>query len=168
MIISTSHTLEYKPNDIIITSSKISLRLYVISFPGSSSKDLGGGASVLILTLALLRRRTECRLDFQHVTVSRGHIMAPAGPSVRSNARLGLSVALRDRPESREGRSIWKSTWPLRPATSRYRTRSCGATPENQRMPDSASLPSFPEQRYLARCVAPRDLGLLNRVATVS
>ena len=33
--------------------------------------------------------------------------MAPAGPSVRSNARL--SVALCDRPESREGRSIWKS-----------------------------------------------------------
>ena len=65
------------------------------------------------LTLALPRRRTECRLDFHHVTVSRGHnIMAPAGPSVRSNVRL--SVALCDRPESREGRSIWKSiaTWP--------------------------------------------------------
>ena len=36
-------------------------------------------------------------------------------------------------------------------------------------MSDSASLRSFAEQRYdLARCVAPRDLGLLNRVATAS
>ena len=60
-------------------------------------------------TLALPRRRTECRLDFHHATVSRGHIVAPAGPSVRSNARL--SVALCDRPESREGRSIWKSSY---------------------------------------------------------
>ena len=121
MIISTSHTLEYKPNDIIITSSigdvllhhPISLRLYVISFPGSSSKDLGGGASVLILTLALPRWCTECRLDFHHVTVSRGHVMAPAGPSALEYA--SLCRALRDRPghtESREGRLIWKSTWP--------------------------------------------------------
>ena len=121
MIISTSHTLEYKPNGIIITSSigdvllhhPISLRLYVISFPGSSSKDLGGGASVLILTPALPRRRTECRLDFHHVTVSRGHVMAPAGPSALEYAPL--CRALRDRPghtESGEGRSIWKSTWP--------------------------------------------------------
>ena len=67
MINSTSHTLEYKPNDIIITSSigDVLLHhpkyLYVISFPDSTSKDLGGGASVLILTLALPRRRTECR-----------------------------------------------------------------------------------------------------------
>ena len=71
------------------------------------------------MTLAL-PRRTECRLDFHHVTVSRGHIMAPAGPSasVRLNARLSVAVALRARPghtESREGRSIsiWKSTWPM-------------------------------------------------------
>ena len=47
------------------------------------------------MTLAL-PRRTECRLDFHHVTVSRGHIMAPAGPSasVRLNARLSVAVAL--------------------------------------------------------------------------
>ena len=35
------------------------------------------------------------------------------------------------------------------------------ATHKNQRKPDSASLRSFAEQRYLARCVAPRDLSLL-------
>ena len=35
------------------------------------------------------------------------------------------------------------------------------ATPKNQRKPDSASLRSFAEQRYLARCVAPQDLSLL-------
>ena len=58
MIISPSHTLEYKPDDIIITSSigyvllhnPNIMRLYVIltSLPGSTSKDLGGGASVHI------------------------------------------------------------------------------------------------------------------------
>ena len=73
------------------------------SFPGSTSKDLGGGASVLISTLALPRRRTECRPSrLHHVTVSRGQIMAPA----LACARMRLSVALRDRPgraESREG-----------------------------------------------------------------
>ena len=65
----------------------------------------------------------------------------------------------------------------LRPATERadiarvlsvalsYVASSLVATPKNQRKPDSASLRSFAEQRYLARCVAPRDL---NRVATVS
>ena len=67
------------------------------------------------------------------------------------------------------------------------------ATPKNQRKPDSASLRSFAEQRYLARCVAPQDIytctctlkkhcpctctlfycpklrkSILNRVATVS
>ena len=58
------------------------------------------------MTLAL-PRRTECRLDFHHVTVSRGHIMAPAGPSasVRLNARLSVAVALRDRPGHTESRS---------------------------------------------------------------
>ena len=62
MIISPSHTLEYKPNDIIITSSIGYVLLhnpnvieyilllrhldYIATFPGSTSKDLGGGASV--------------------------------------------------------------------------------------------------------------------------
>ena len=35
------------------------------------------------------------------------------------------------------------------------------ATPKDQRKPDSASLRSFAEQRYLARCVAPQDLSLI-------
>ena len=48
------------------------------------------------------------------MTVSRGHIMAPA-VACASNVRL--SVALRDllgraELESREGGSIWKFTWP--------------------------------------------------------
>ena len=62
---------------------------------------MGGGASVLILTLALPRRS----LDFHHVTVSRG-TRAPAGPSasVRLNARLSVAVALRDRPGHTESR----------------------------------------------------------------
>ena len=127
MIISTSHTLEYKPNDIIITSSigdmllhhPISLRLYVISFP---SKDLGGGASVLISTLALPRRRTECRLDFHHVTVSRGHIMAPAGPRIHV-ARCVIARAIRS-PEKGDRSGSLHGPRRLRPATSRYSTRS--------------------------------------------
>ena len=48
-----------------------------------------------------------------------------------------------------------------------YVASSLVATPKNQRKPDSASLRSFAEQRYLARCVAPRDLSHY-RVATVS
>ena len=42
-----------------------------------------------------------------------------------------------------------------------YVASSLVATPKNQRKPDSESLRSFAEQRYLARCVAPRDLSLL-------
>ena len=89
MINSSSHTLEYKPNDIIIISfigyvllhnpniiETIRHLDYIASFPGSTSKDLGGGA--LVLYLALLRLLTapaprNGRLDFHHVTVSRGH-----------------------------------------------------------------------------------------------
>ena len=72
-------------------------------------------------TLALPRRRTECRLDFHHVTVSRGHIMAPAGPSVRLNvSRCVIARAIRspDRSGSLRGPRH------LRPATSIYCTRS--------------------------------------------
>ena len=61
MIISPSHTLEYKPNDIIITSSIgyvllhnpniiETIRHLDYSLPGSTSKDLGGGASVIVPT----------------------------------------------------------------------------------------------------------------------
>ena len=42
-----------------------------------------------------------------------------------------------------------------------YVASSLVATPKNQRKPDFASLRSFAEQRYLARCVAPQDLSLL-------
>ena len=127
MIISPSHTLEYKPNDIIITLSigyvllhnPNIIETYVIltSLPGSTSKDLGGGASVLYNTyLALLRLLTapaprNGRLDFHHVTVSRA---APERSSARS------SVVLRDRPGMRGP----ENTRRLRPATGRYRTRS--------------------------------------------
>ena len=156
---------------------QISFRLYVIltSLPGSTSKDLGGGASVLYL--ALLRLLTapaprNGRLDFHRVTVSRGHAgaMAPERSSARS------SVALRDRPGMRGPENPRR----LRPATGRYRMRSfrgfilCTsslvATPKNQRKPDSASPRSFAEQRYHARCVASsaRPKSILNRVATVS
>ena len=100
--------------------------IYVILLPGSTSKDLGGGASVY-LTLALLRLliasvpRNAVRLDFHHVTVSHGH---GASPSVRSNARL--SVALRDRPghEKRDRSESLRGPRRLRAAASRYRTHS--------------------------------------------
>jgi hypothetical protein len=114
------------------------------------------------------------------VTVSRGH---GASPSERSNARL--SVALRDRPGHAGSRLprrgidlevyVAQDAYGLQRADIArvlfpwlYPMQTCRATPENQRLPDSASLRSFAGQRYLARCVAPRDLGLLNRVATVS
>ena len=142
---------------------QISLRLYVIltSLPGSTFKDLGGGASVLYL--ALLRLLTapaprNGRLDFHHVTVSRARAL--------ECALLCRAAQLRDRPSMRGPENPRR----LRPATGRYRTRSFRAiyvasslvaTPKNQRKPDSASLRSFAEQRYLARCVAPRDLSLL-------
>ena len=97
MINSTSHTLEYKPNDIIITSSigDVLLHhpkyLYVISFPGSTSKDLGGGASVLILTLALPRRRTECCSTTWLCLV----VMVPAPACAQMRASLSHCVIAR-------------------------------------------------------------------------
>ena len=102
-------------------------------------------------------------MPLHQTTVSRGQIMAPA--------------PLRDRPgraESREGGSIWKFTWPktltacneqISHAFSSRGFILCRlADPRPRiRLPDSASLRSFAVQRYmyLARCVAPRDLGLL-------
>ena len=89
---------------------QISLRLYVIltiaSFPGSTSKDLGGGASVLYL--ALLRLLTapaprNGRLDFHHVTVSRGH-------GARALECALLCRALRDRPGMR-GQDAYGLQW---------------------------------------------------------
>ena len=94
---------------LYITSSKISLRLYVILtslVPRLHLQRFGRWSLGTILTLALLRLltapapRTYCRLDFHHATVSRGHGVSP---SERSNAHL--SVALRG---SREEGSIWK------------------------------------------------------------
>ena len=119
MISSHSHTLEYKPNDIIIASSigDVLLHhpkyLYVISLPGSTSEKLGGGASVLILTLALLRRRTECRLDFHHVTVSRGHMImvpAPALAWARMHASLSRCVIARAEKGDRSGTLLCPKT----------------------------------------------------------
>ena len=93
MIISPSHTLEYKPNDIIITSSIGYVLLHnpniiettrhldynniIASFPGSTSKDLGGGASVLYLRLLTAPAPRNGRLDFHHMTVSRARVRAP-------------------------------------------------------------------------------------------
>ena len=84
--------------------------------------------------------------------------MAPERSSARS------SVALRDRPSMRGPENPRR----LRPATGRYPwlypmyiASSLVATPKNQRKPDSASLRSFAEQRYLAGCVAPRELSLI-------
>ena len=98
------------------------------SFPGSTSKDLGGGASALILTLALPRRRTECRLDFHHVTVSRGQIMAPALACTRMRTSLSRCVIARAvrSPEKGIDLDVYVAQGPrrLRPVTSRYRTRS--------------------------------------------
>ena len=63
----------------------------------------------------------ECRLDFHHATVSRGQIMAPALACTRMRASLSRCViarAVRSRSGSLRGPRR------LRPATSRYRTRS--------------------------------------------
>ena len=119
MIISTSHTLEYKPNDIIITSSLV-MCYYIIQNIIETIRHL--------VPRLLLQRFGRWSLGTNHDPgtsapahgmpsrlpprdcVSRSyHVMAPAGPSVRSNVRL--SVARCDRPESREGRSIWKSSY---------------------------------------------------------
>ena len=94
-----------------------------------------------------------------------------------------VDVALRDRlghgamrgPEKRDQSGSLHGPRRLRAATSTYGTRSPVAlsyvasslAEPRPRIRESASLRSFAEQRYLARCVAPRDLGL-NRVATVS
>ena len=78
------------------------------------------------LTLALPRRRTECRLDFHHVTVSRGQNMAPALACARMRASLSRCViarALRS-PEKGDRSGSLRGPRRLRPATSRYRTRS--------------------------------------------
>ena len=141
MIISPSHTLEYKPNDIIITSSigyvllhnPNTIETYVIltSLPGSTSKDLGGGASVLYPGLLTAPAPRNGCLDFHHVTVSYA-AMAPCARALECS-----SSRVPGNPRR------------LRPATSRYRTRSYPmassfvATPKNQRKPDSASLRSF-------------------------
>ena len=119
MIISPSHTLEYKPNDIIITSSIGDVLLHhpniIASFPGSTSKDLGGGASVLILTLGPGTFAVNYRAGARNaVYVSRRE---PWRQPQRALECAPLCRALRDRPDhagsdSREEGSIWESTCP--------------------------------------------------------
>ena len=154
MIISPSHTLEYKPNDIIITSSIGDTLLHHPKYlnviltslvPWLHLQRFGRWSLGTNLDPGgyLPRRRhvmpSTSRLDFHHVTVSRS--WRRRGAALASARIASLSVALRDRPGHAESREE--------------------GSPEikNQRMPDSASLRSFAEQRYLARCVAPRDLG---------
>ena len=96
--------------------------LYVISFPGSTSKDLGGGASVLILTLALPRRRTECRSTTWLCLV----VMVPAPACAQMRASLLHCVIARALRSPEKGDQSGSLCGPrrLRPATSRYRTCS--------------------------------------------
>ena len=78
-------------------------------------------------------------------------------------SRCVIARAMRG-PDSREEGSIWgpktqrADTARIFPVALSYVASSLA---EPQRMPDSVSLCSFAEQCYLARCVAPRDLGLL-------
>ena len=187
---SPSHTLEYKPNNIIITSSIGDVLLHhpkylyvILTSLGSTSKDLGGGASVLILTLALLRLLTAPAPRTHHVTVSRPWRQPGAAyrPSERSSAHsLSHCVIARD-PEKRDRsgsvRDQKTDAYGLQRAdVARVLSVALSAsslaepvpTPENQTMPVSASLRSFAEQRYLTFRSSARPRSIKNRVATVS
>ena len=185
MIISPSHTLEYKPNDIIITSSigyvllhnpNIIQTIYVIlsSLPGSTSKDLGGGASVLYLALWRLLTAPAPR-NWPSRLPPRDCVPRPWRQSARVRAPLSRCVIARacgvPRTQHAYGLQRADIARVLSVALS-YVTSSLVATLKNQRKPDSASPRSFAEQRYLyhARCVASsaRPKSILNRVATVS
>ena len=124
-----------------------------------------------MLYLALLQLLTALaprngRLDFHHVTVSRGH-----GARALECALLCVITRACGVPRTQDAYGLQRADIArvLSVAVS-YVASSLVATPKNQRKPDSASLRSFTEQRYLARCVAPRDLAksILNRVGTVS
>ena len=107
MIISPSHTLEYKPNDIIITSSigyvllhnsniktirhltSLVPRLHLQRFGRWSLGTIYTGHFLRLLTAPAPRNG---RLDFHHVTVSRGR---PWRQSARVRAPLSRCVIAR-------------------------------------------------------------------------
>ena len=134
---------------------QISFRLYVIlySLPGSTSKDLGGGASVLYLALLRLLTAPAPRNDFHHVTVSRGHGARARAPLSRCVIARACGVR---RTQDAYGLQRANIARVLSAALS-YVASSLVATPKNQRKPDSASPRSFAKQRYQ---LAPRDLSL--------
>ena len=125
MIISPSHTLEYKPNDIIITSSIGDVLLH---HPNIIETNV-------ILTSRSQApppkiREVEPRWHFCGYLPHRRYVMPSrlpprdcvVYPSERSNARL--SAALRDHPGSRlPRRGIDLEFYVVQDATSKYRTR---------------------------------------------
>ena len=124
---------------------------------------------MLILTLALMpHRRYVCRLDFHHVTVCLGHAQASARMRA-SLPRCVITRAMRG-ADSREEGSIWNSTRSktqrantarVLPMALSYVASSLAGPRPGIRMTPRVYVASRSEQRYLARCVGPRDLGLL-------
>ena len=131
MIISTSHTLEYKPNDIIITSSIGDVLLHHPKY----HRDYTSFVPRLHLQ-RFGRWSLGANLDpgtsapahgLHHVTVSRGQIMAPALACARMRASLSRCVIARAvrSPEKGIDLEVYTAQGPrrLRPVTSRYGTR---------------------------------------------
>ena len=154
MIISPSHTIEYKPNDIIITSSFGDVLLhhpkyrYVPRLHLQRFRRWSLGTTLDPGTFAVTYR-TGARNAFHHVTVSRGHVMTPALASARMRASLSRCVIARAMrgPDSRQEGAIWESTWPKTQRADTARVlpvASCVASSlaeprPRKRMPDSAS-----------------------------
>ena len=162
MIISPSHTLKYKPNDIIITSSIGDVLLhhpkyrYVPRLHLQRFRRWSLGTTLDPGTFAVTYR-TGARNAFHHV-------MAPALASARMRASLSRCVIARAMrgPDSREEGAIWESTWP-----KTQRADTARVLPVASCVASSLAEPRPRIRECLtprARCVAPRNLGLFKTV----
>ena len=117
--------------------------------PGSTSKGLGGGASVLILTLALLRLLTAPtpsnavpRDCVPCAAMAPGCMQLHRVPRSRRGIHLKVYVSRKQLIKAQHAYILQRADIAcILPVALTYVASSlCGATPENQRMPDSASL----------------------------
>ena len=136
MIFSPSHTLEYKPNDIIITSSIGDVLLHHPKYQ----------RPYVIWTRLHLQRFGRWSLGTNRMRASM--------------SRCVITQAMRG-PDSREEGSIWNSTWSKTQRANTARVLPVAlsyvaSSLAEPRLRIFASLRSFAEQRYLARCVALR------------
>ena len=167
MIISPSHTLEYKPNDIIIT---LSIGYMLLHNPNiiETIRHPRSQAPPPKIWEVEHRRGTFAVTDRAGATYvmpsrlpPRDCVPRPWRQSARVRAPLSRCVIARacEVPRTQDAYSLQRADIArfLSVALS-YVASSLVATLKNQTKPDSASLRSFAEQRYLARCVAPRDL----------